>query len=144
MFDETSDFWRLGIWLTVPSVVLLVAGAILVPWLAVRMPADYLVRRAAKSRGPRQHPAIYWTLWILRNLAGGALVFAGIVMLGIPGPGWGAILVGLALMSFPGKRRIEQRLLSSRFVVRPLNAIRARAGKPPLEVPARTNTRPSS
>lgn len=138
MLADSGDWMKLGIWLSILSVALVVAATILVPWLAVKMPADYLVRRAVRSAQPRRHPVIYWTLLVLRNLLGGALVMAGIVMLGVPGPGWGAILIGLALMSFPGRRRLQRRLLSSRFVVTPLNAIRARAGKPPLEIPART------
>jgi hypothetical protein len=142
MFAESGDLVTLGIWLSVISLAMIVAGAIVVPWLAVRMPADYLVRRTARLTGPPPNPVAYWTLLVLRNLCGGALVLAGIVMLGVPGPGWGAILVGLALMSFPGKRRIQRKLLSSQFVVRPLNAIRARACKPPLEVPSQAEQPP--
>jgi uncharacterized membrane protein SpoIIM required for sporulation len=134
MFDSRSDLVQLGIWLTAISAVLFVAGLVLVPWMAVRLPADYLVRREPEPRFFRRRTPLRWIGFIAKNVAGALLVVAGVVMLGIPGPGWGAIIVGLTLMSFPGKRRLERRLLSARFVIKPLNAIRAKAGKPPLEV----------
>ena len=134
MLDNPRDLVQLGIWLTVVSAVLFVAGIVLVPWLAVRLPADYLVRHEPELAFFRRRTAFGWFGFVVKNVAGALLVAAGVVMLGIPGPGWGAIIVGLTLMSFPGKRRLERRLLSSRFVIKPLNAIRARANRPPLEV----------
>lgn len=137
MFDGSIDYVQIGIWLTAISALAFVAGILLVPWLAVRMPADYLVRHSPQSEYFRRRSAMGWVLFALKNLAGGLIALAGVLMLGTPGPGWGAILVGLALMSFPGKRRLELRLLGSQFVIRSLNAIRARANQPPLEVPPR-------
>lgn len=134
MFDNRSDLVQLGIWLTAISAVLFVGGIVLVPWLAVRLPADYLVRREPEPAFFRRRTPLRWLGFVAKNVAGALLVLAGIVMLGIPGPGWGAIIIGLTLMSFPGKRRLERWLLSSRFVIKPLNAIRARANKPPIEV----------
>ena len=134
MFDNRGDLVQLGIWLSAISAVLFVAGIVLVPWLAVRLPADYLVRREPEGAFFRRRTPLRWIGFIAKNLTGALLVVAGVVMLGIPGPGWGAIIIGLTLMSFPGKRRLERRLLSMRFVIKPLNAIRAKAGIPPLEV----------
>lgn len=141
MFDSREDIVQLGIWLTAASFLLFVAGIVLVPWLAVRLPADYLVRKEPEPRFFRRRTPLRWIGFIVKNVAGALLVTAGIVMLGIPGPGWGAIIIGLTLMSFPGKRRLERRLLSARYVIKPLNAIRAKANKPPLEQPTRARAR---
>lgn len=135
MFNGFEDWWQLALGLSGFSAVLFVAGLIAIPWFAVRMPVDYLERLNQPQPPPRDRGLRYWSKWLLKNLGGGLLVAAGVVMLGAPGPGWGAILVGLALMSFPGKRRLEGKLLRSKWIVKPLNAIRARAHKPPLKVP---------
>ncbi len=140
MFDSRADLVQLGIWLTAISAVLFVAGLVLVPWMAVRLPADYLIRKDPESAFFRRRTPLQWLGFVAKNVAGALLVLAGIVMLGVPGPGWGAIIIGLTLMNFPGKRRLERWLLSTRFVIKPINAIRARANKRPIEMP-RTSPR---
>lgn len=132
-----DDLWPLAIGLSIASLLLLLASALLIPLVAVRLPADYFVRTSAKLPSPQRRGPWQWFRLLLQNALGGLLAAAGLMMLWTPGPGWMAILLGLALMSFPGKRRLERRLLASRYVLRPLNAIRRRANVPPLEAPPR-------
>jgi hypothetical protein len=69
-----------------------------------------------------------------KNLLGLVLVALGIVMSlpGVPGQGILTILLGIMLLDFPGKRRLEQRLISRPAVLRTINKLRARFGKPEL------------
>jgi hypothetical protein len=60
------------------------------------------------------------------------LVALGVLMVFIPGPGILTILLGVTLLDFPGKRRLELKLISRPEVLRGVNAIRARYGRPPL------------
>lgn len=115
-------------WLGILSIASLVAAILFGPLLAARIPEDYFV---AERRPPTAHPL----LRVLKTLLGAALVVAGIAMLVLPGQGLLTILLGLMLMEFPGKYKLERALVSRRFVLRILNAMRRRAGAPPLRVP---------
>ena len=72
---------------------------------------------------------------VLRNLLGGVLLVAGIVMLVTPGQGVLGILSGLMLLEFPGKRTVERRVAQRPRVLRLINQIRQRAGRPPMQTP---------
>jgi hypothetical protein len=113
------------------SVVAFFATAFLVPTVLARMPADYFVRSYA---GPRAHPALV----VLKNVAGVCLVLLGVAMLFLPGQGILTILLGLGLVDFPGRRRIELSVMRRATVLGAVNALRRRAGRPPLEIPERS------
>jgi hypothetical protein len=103
-------------------------------WLVVRLPADHFCPRACPTARGDCHPAWFWTVRIVKNLAGALAVLLGIALSlpGIPGPGLVLILLGIALVDFPGKHRLERKILARPHVSRTLNAFRARFGKPPL------------
>lgn len=126
-----ADFmpWMLGL-----SVFVLIAGIVLVPVLVIRMPADYFARpRGLMVRERYRHPLVHALLIVLKNALGFLLLVAGIAMLVLPGQGVLTILASLSLLDFPGKRRLERRLLSVGPVRRAIDAIRQRAGRPPAE-----------
>ena len=56
-------------------------------------------------------------------------------MLFTPGQGILMILLALSVASFPGKDRLERRLIAFPGVLATLNMIRIKGGKPPLENP---------
>lgn len=95
-----------------------------VPWVVCKMPADYFVR--AKPRQLRM-----W-MFIARNCLGVVFAAAGIAMLVTPGQGVLTILVGLSIMSFPGKKKIERKILMLRGLRRALNWVRKKQGCPPM------------
>jgi hypothetical protein len=125
------------VWTTVFVVAAFVGSIVLVAALVVLMPADYFVNDRISSWRHR-HPVLRWTLFTLRNLLGAALIVMGMLMLFTPGQGVLTLLFGLMLLSFPGKRRLELWLLRRRGVLPSINRLRARFGKPPLEVPHKT------
>jgi hypothetical protein len=51
---------------------------------------------------------------------------------GVPGQGILTILIGVMLLDFPGKRRLERWLVRRPAVFKGINRIRARFDKPPL------------
>ena len=69
---------------------------------------------------------------VLKNALGLLLLACGIVMLVIPGQGLLTMLIGLMLMDFPGKRRLEARLVAVPSVRRSINWLRERAHRAPL------------
>jgi len=69
------------------------------------------------------------------GLVGALLVLLGMVMLVTPGQGLLTLLVGLLLMNFPGKYRLERWLVGRRGVLTALNWLRRRGGHAPFEPP---------
>jgi hypothetical protein len=53
---------------------------------------------------------------------------------GIPGQGLLTMLIGLSLLSFPGKRRLERRFVRMPALLRAINRLRARFARPPLKL----------
>ena len=55
-------------------------------------------------------------------------------MLVLPGQGLLTILIGLAVMQFPGKFELERWLVTRKGVLEGINWLRQRSGRLPLEV----------
>ena len=112
------------------SVVSLVLSLLLSGRMLIRLPPDYFTSR-------RRPPAT--SLWakVGWNLLGGALVILGIALSvpGVPGQGVLTILAGLILMDFSGKRRLLLAVLRRGTVRAVVDRLRARSGRPPLEIP---------
>jgi hypothetical protein len=122
--------------LAAASAAVFVLSAVGVPWFIARVPADYFSRRERRLAGLEAAPRPVWrlALRILKNALGALLLVAGAAMLFLPGQGVLTMFVGLLLLEFPGKRKLERRLLSREPVRRAINALRRRAGQPPLEL----------
>jgi len=123
-----------GWWIFLASVLTFVVSLVTLPIVVVRMPADHFVGDGVRDSWAAHHPLIRGTVLLVKNLVGGLLVAAGILMLFIPGQGILTILIGLSLLNLPGKRRFERRLVSTPAVFNAINAIRGRAGRPPLRL----------
>lgn len=79
-----------------------------------------------------------WTVRrIGRNVAGVVLILVGAVLSvpGVPGQGLLTMLVGVFLVDFPRRQRLERSLARRSGVLLALNRLRARFGRPPLRPP---------
>jgi hypothetical protein len=54
---------------------------------------------------------------------------------GVPGQGLLTVMIGLMLLDFPGRRRLEKSLARRRSILTAMNRTRARFGHPPLLPP---------
>lgn len=101
--------------------------------VVIRIPADYFICDPRQD-DCRRPPLVRWPLRIGKNLLGIVLVVLGVVMSlpGVPGQGILTILLGAMLVDFPGKRRAERWLLGRRGVLKTINRMRAKYGRPPL------------
>ncbi len=128
-------------WLGAASVVTFLATLVIVPRLIVRLPADYF---AHNRRRPPQWFERYGVLrvavLVVKNVAGCLFILAGIPMLFLPGQGLLTMFVGLLLLNFPGKYRLERWLVTRSAVLRSMNWLRRRAGRPPLVFDAVSDT----
>ena len=122
-------------WLAAASIATFVGSLIAVPWLIMRIPADYFVRRG-HHRLPwaDRHPLVRALLHVGKNLAGGLFIVAGIAMLVLPGQGILTIVIGILLLDLPGKREVERRIVARPAILRSINWLRQRGGRPPLVV----------
>jgi hypothetical protein len=118
--------------LTVVSVGIFVIGFLLVPPLAVKLPADHFIRPepALDRRSIRA-----WIWYVSRNLFALVLLVAGVAMILLPGPGIITIIVAIAVADFPGKRRVERAFIRTWIVRTALNAMRSKYGAPPMIIP---------
>jgi len=122
---------------TILSAATFVGSLIAVPILLARIPADYFLHPPREQdRGwIARHPVVRVGIKIGKNLLGAVLVIAGLGMLVFPGQGLLTILIGVALLDLPGKRKLETTLLRQKQVRRAVDWIRRRAGRPPLRLP---------
>ncbi len=135
MFEWTLDhqtiLWTLG----AASIVVFFGSLLAMPPLVVRIRADYFAHdERPPSRWAGQHPVVRQLLRIGKNVLGYVFMLAGIAMLVLPGQGLLTLLVGFLMLDFPGKYRFEKWLVRRRYVLRPINWLRRRAGRSPLQV----------
>jgi hypothetical protein len=108
----------------------------IVSFILVKIPANHFSksRKTKFWSGPR--PLLHAAGVVGKNIGGLLLVALGIVLSlpGVPGQGLLTVLLGLMLLDFPGRRRLEQKLLSRPSIINAINGLRARFDKPPLEL----------
>ena len=93
------------------SMAVLVLGALLVPWVVVRLPVDYFARDPEGVRTDEKGSPLRMIARLLRNALGVVLLLAGIAMLVLPGQGILTMLAAFSLLDLPGKRKLEHKLL---------------------------------
>jgi hypothetical protein len=126
-----SNTWLFA-WLFALGIGSLIATALLMPLVVLRLPEDYFV--ATRSELARTRNAWQWAVHVGKNALGVVFVLAGIAMLVLPGQGLLTIVIGLLLVDFPGKRAVELRIVRRPAILGFLNRLRDRRGKPPLRV----------
>lgn len=141
MLDLLSDFVSGLTWqkILVGALIFLASFLInlgIVSFILVKLPADHFSKKRKTKfwAGPR--PAIHAAKVIGKNIAGVLLVALGIVLSlpGVPGQGLLTVLLGIMLLDFPGRHRLEQKLLSKPSIVNTINRLRGRFDKPPLQL----------
>lgn len=72
----------------------------------------------------------------IKNIAGLLLVLLGLVLSlpGVPGQGLITILIGIMLLDFPGKQKIERKIISRPSVLSNVNRLREKFSRPPLRL----------
>lgn len=135
MFDWIEEhqgiLWTIG----TASVVIIVASVLVVPALVARIRPDYFAHDVRPpSRWADHHPMVKLLVRVGKNILGYLFIVAGLAMFVLPGQGLLTLLVGVLLIDVRGKYRFEKWLISRRFVCGPINWLRRRAGREPLQV----------
>lgn len=124
-------WWGVGISVGAAALTLLLGAVVVVGW-----PVDRFKGEGPTDGGQARSGFVHALASVGRNLAGGVLVLLGAIMAvpGVPGQGLLTMLIGLTLLSFPGKRRLERRFVRKPALLGAINRLRARFARPPLEV----------
>jgi len=130
--------WGLGIAVVATVATIALAGVIVIRW-----PIDHFKGDRPRPFLEGRHPFLRGVALVGKNIGGVLLILVGIVMAlpGVPGQGLLTILIGLTLVDFPGKRRLELWFVHRKAVLRAVNEIRSRFGHPALEVDEPTTPR---
>lgn len=111
------------------SVLVFVITLLLTPYLLGLIPADYFARAYQASTCSTGFNFVKTSV---KSLLGLVLLIGGIIMLFTPGQGVVSILLGLFLLKFPGKRKLELKLIQHNPTFNALNWLRGKAGKSPF------------
>ena len=126
--------WRdVLIGLAIFAVTFTVSLAI-VSFVMVKIPKDYFQMKHPRKLWPDKPPVVRYLGIAGKNLLGVALVIVGILLSlpGVPGQGFLTILLGIMLVDFPGKQKLEHKLVSRPQVRNAIDKLRQRFGKPKL------------
>jgi len=132
MWDWLEQHEGLLVGLFALSIGSLVLTALLLPLVVLRLPPDHFVREHRIGHGRRGW--LDWAWHLGKNALGAVFVLAGIAMLVLPGQGLLTILIGLLLLDFPGKRKLERRLIDRPGLLKFVNGMRQKRGRPPFDL----------
>ena len=128
--QATADYHQYFIWMGIVSFVVFIASLLLTPLLLGKIPQDYFIH-TNQHKVEIEHLG-HLIIVVIRTLIGFVLLIIGIIMLVTPGQGIITILLGLFLMEFPGKRKLELKFIKHNPTFRALNWLRNKAGKSPF------------
>lgn len=124
------------IWVSTFSGVGLVAAAIVIPWLIVRMPEDFFSHPQRYNWLGRKPASVRIPIRILKNLLAIALVIVGIVLFLTPASGLFPILLGVVLADVPGKLKLQRWILCRKTVRKSMNWLRGKFHRGPVQMPS--------
>ena len=118
--------------LSISGLLMAIVSVIALPWVVVRMPADYFVtvRKTKQDRSP-----LGWLVWLLRNSLAIVLLIVGLLMLVLPGQGLLMILIALGVSTSRHKYSFERSIIRRKAVFKTVNWIRKRFQRSPIIYP---------
>ena len=129
-----SDHPGVLIGLGASSILIFIISILGIGWFVAQIPEDYFLSTKRKPSIWQQHkPILRFAVLFGKNIIGYSLIMGGLLMLVLPGQGLLTIVTGLLLINYPGKYKLEQKLVAIPSVYRALNWIRAKANKPLLK-----------
>tara|TARA_B100001564_G_C20398137_1_gene559926 strand:- start:201 stop:641 length:441 start_codon:yes stop_codon:yes gene_type:complete len=118
----------------ISSIFIFLISILGISWFVAQIPEDYFLQsKRQTSKWQKQKPILRFVIVLGKNLIGLSLIIGGLLMLLLPGQGLLTIVTGLLLVNYPGKYKLEQKLVSVPSVYKALNWIRFRAKKRPLQ-----------
>jgi archaellum biogenesis protein FlaJ (TadC family) len=114
--------------LTISSVLLFLISLFVIPYIVSKIPEDYFTHEKRVT----QKGVGFFITRIIKNILGFIFLFFGFIMLFTPGPGLLTMAIGFTLLNFPGKYKMEKRIIRNKAIYKEINRIRKKFNKPPL------------
>jgi len=125
-------FW----WVGVLSLIMFAGSLGGLALMVVKLPAEHFVREHTRRPIiPIRNQAARICYQVVKNGVGIFFIFAGLVMLVLPGQGLIALVLGISLTDFPGRHRLVRAIIRKKRVLRSANWFRAKFDRPPLKSP---------
>jgi hypothetical protein len=103
--------------------------------MVTKIPSDYFSHPKRQKYLWNNQPRIVRFIFIfLKNILGVLLVIGGIAMLVLPGQGILTNIVGLFIIDFPCKYKVERWIIKHPFILRPINRLRSKVKQRSLEL----------
>ena len=124
--------------LGVISIIMFVGTIVAIPIILNKLPANYFQHDLEHKWMEDYHPIFRNIGLIVKNTVGLIFLLAGMAMLVLPGQGLLTIVIGVSLIDFPGKRKLEHKLLTQPMIFQAMNSIRTKCSKPPFDSPSKS------
>ena len=127
---ETLLWWLAGF-----SVLIFLGSLLALPVVIARLPHDYFMAQKRRQRDGVKNSLGHAFILVGKNILGAVLLVLGVLMLVLPGQGLLTLAVGIMLLNFPGKYRLERWAVSRGPILNALNWVRKKKQRPPLDMP---------
>jgi hypothetical protein len=122
-------------WLAGLSLATFLLSLLLIPFIVSKLTPECFILLCRTHGDKPKRTAASFSFLILRSLFGVFLLVVGMAMLFLPGQGILTMLLGIVLLSFPGKQRLIAYLISIPSIHQGLDWLRKKSGKRPFVWP---------
>ena len=122
-------------WLAISSLFIFFFSIFTINFVIKMIPVDYFdSSKRELSPFKTSNPIIWLILFITKNVMGYLLIIGGILMLVLPGQGMLTILLGLIFSDYPGKYKLEKKLITIKPIYRYINWVRKKSDIEPIKL----------
>ena len=135
IFNWFSDHPQVLVWLGGSSLLIFTFSLLGISWLVAQIPENYFLH---ETRHPSlwkvKTPILRLMILVIKNVLGAFLIIGGLMMLVLPGQGLLTIVTGFLFVDYPGKFKLERKMVSYPAILNSLNWIRSKSNKAPLKI----------
>jgi len=118
------------------SILILIFSIIGMGWFISKIPEDYFIHEKRQADNWDKYSSeTRVVIIIVKNVVGIVMLVSGLLLLILPGQGLLTMIIGMLLIDYPGKFKLEQKIISIPSVFRGLNWFRAKSKKSYLQHP---------
>ena len=118
------------------SILILIVSIIGLGWFISQIPEDYFIHEKRQADNWDKYSSeTRVVIIIVKNVIGIVMLISGFLLLILPGQGILTMIIGVLLIDYPGKFKLEQKIISITSVFRGINWFRAKSKQSYLQHP---------
>src|SRR5690554_5002417 len=106
------------------SILIFLGSLLALPVVIARLPQDYFMSTQRRHKKRSKKSLSHVLMMVGKNIVGAVFLVLGVLLLVLPGQGLLTIAVGIMLLNFPGKYRLERWVVSRAPILNALNWVR--------------------